>query len=81
MGSMFVGKVLMSMYGQPAKAVVDGELAPIKPGAWAAWAKSNADEQAATQVGEAAPAGTTASTATRVSGAHGPKLATGVRHG
>jgi hypothetical protein len=40
MGSIFVGKVLMSMYGQPAKAVADADLAPIKPGAWAAWARS-----------------------------------------
>lgn len=75
MGSMFVGKVLMSMYGQPAKAVVDGELAPIKPGAWAAWAKSRADEQAAT------PAVLTTSAGTRVTGPKAPKLATGVRHG
>ena len=75
MGNMFVGKVLMSMYGQPAKAVADAELAPIKPGAWAAWAKSKADEQAATPVGEAAPtAGLEANPRT-------PKLATGAHHG
>jgi hypothetical protein len=48
MGSMFVGKVLMAMYEQPAKAVADAELQPIKSGAWAAWAKSYADEHAAT---------------------------------
>ena len=75
MGSMFVGKVLMSMYGQPAKTVADAELTPIKPGAWAAWAKSNADEQAATPAGEAAPA------MDRAANPRTPKLATGVRHG
>ena len=75
MGSMFVGKVLMSMYGQPAKTVADAELEPIKPGAWAAWAKSNADEQAAE------PAGATAPAETGVTGPQSPKLATGVRHG
>lgn len=75
MGSMFVGKVLMSMYGQPAKAVAGAELEPIKPGAWAAWARSHADEQAAT------PADSTTSTGTRVTGPQTPRLATGLRHG
>ena len=47
MGSMFVGKVLMSMHEQPAKAVAETELEPITRGTWAAWAKSYADEMAA----------------------------------
>jgi hypothetical protein len=75
MGSMFVGKVLMSMYGQPAMAVARAELAPIKPGAWAAWARSYADEQAATQAGEAAPTGD------RAANHRTHKLATGLHHG
>lgn len=74
MGSIFVGKVLMSMYGQPAKAVADAELEPIKPGAWAAWARSSAGEQAT-------PAVSTPSTGTRAVDPRTPRLATGVRHG
>jgi hypothetical protein len=72
MGSIFVGKVLMSMYGQPAKAVADADLAPIKPGAWAAWARSNAGEQAA------APAVPARSTGYRAVDPRTPRLATGV---
>jgi hypothetical protein len=75
MGSMFVGKVLMSMYDQPAKAVTNTDLEPIKPGAWAAWAKSYADEQAAAQVSS------TPSTENRLTGSQAPRLATGVHHG
>jgi len=75
MGSMFVGKVLMSMYGQPAKAVADADLEPIERGAWAAWAKSSEGAQAATRAVSATSAGT------RVTGPQAPRLATGVRHG
>jgi hypothetical protein len=49
MGNLFVGKILLSIAGQPAPKRVEIELQPIQPGAWAVWAKSCADEQAATQ--------------------------------
>jgi hypothetical protein len=46
MGNLFVGKILLSIAQKPARKPVETELAPIRPGAWAAWAKASADEQA-----------------------------------
>lgn len=57
MGSYFAGKVMMSMYEQPAKVVANGELEPIRAGAWAAWARSYAAEHAAAQAADAAQTG------------------------
>ena len=71
MGSLFVGTVLVSMHARPAKAVPDVELQPVEPGAWAAWAKSYADEQARTAAG----------TGDRAADNRIRKLAFGSRHG
>jgi hypothetical protein len=76
LGSIFVGKVLMSMYEQPARQGRDDELAPIRPGAWAAWARSRADEQAA-EASEA-PA---AQVGNRVPDPLTSRLASGLRDG
>ena len=75
MGRMFVGRILMSMYEQPAKAVSHTELKQIETGAWAAWAKSYANEQAATQVSS------TLSTENRLTGSQAPRLAPGAHRG
>ena len=53
MGNLFVGKVLRSIAARPAAKPVETELVPIRPGAWAAWAKADG-EQATTAVGEKA---------------------------
>jgi hypothetical protein len=48
MGRLYVASVLMSISRkQPAK-VAETELAPITPGAWAAWARSWSEQPAAT---------------------------------
>ena len=75
MGSIFLGKVLMSTFEQPAKSPADAELDPIVPGAWAAWARANAGEQVARA------AATPATPAERVPDPRAPTLATGPHHG
>ena len=56
MGSVFLGTVLMSMYKRPSKTIADDDLPPITPGAWAAWARSAADDEIATPVGSGSSA-------------------------
>ena len=46
MGRMFVARILVEMSQPQPRPQPDAELAPIEPGAWAAWAKSFADETA-----------------------------------
>jgi hypothetical protein len=47
MGRMFVASVLMSVSRKQPADVVDTELGPIVPGAWAAWAGNWESEQVA----------------------------------
>jgi hypothetical protein len=78
MGSFFVGKVLMSMHDQPAKAVADVELEPIRPGVWAAWARACASEQA---LKATAPDVSDAPGTGRVPESRTPELVTSARRG
>ena len=85
MGTMFLGAVLMSMYAKPAKSVADADLEPVWRGAWAAWAKSHADEQAAATAGGATSAEATSAgtpeTVPSVTAPQSRRLAAGVHHG
>ena len=47
LGGLFVGRILMEMAEPSQTRPVEDTLEPIKPGAWAAWARANAVGDAA----------------------------------
>jgi hypothetical protein len=40
-GNLFVGRILMGLGSQSAGKAPEVELEPMRPGAWAAWAKAD----------------------------------------
>jgi hypothetical protein len=47
MGRFYVTETLIAMAAEPATQVAPDELEPIRPGAWAAWAKAGREQDAA----------------------------------
>jgi hypothetical protein len=47
MGRFYVTETLIAMTAAPAAQVAAEELEPIRPGAWAAWAKAGREQDAA----------------------------------